>query len=133
MSFKNLLDQLRKHPFQELRAHSDNYFEAVVSMSKLVGVEDSLIAYFGPPLKSAGIQPSAEAHHFSKSYGGIRQSQTMYFRKKDDGHIVAFLWPWKCGTLVTLKVILEMKPEPPMKTKRKIAWLKDLWKAFLKR
>jgi hypothetical protein len=107
MGFQELLSEIRKRPLQELRASTEKYFEAVVSMTTLVGVEELLIAYFGVPMKPAGVHPCRDAHRVSEPYGGIRSTQTMYFRKRDVGHEVAFLWPWHCGTLVTLKIIVE--------------------------
>ena len=109
MTFQELLEEVKKHPLQELRAHSPSYFEAVVPVTKLVYVENTLINHFGMPLKPAGLMPSGDAAVLSKPYGGIRKDQTMYFRKQDMGHEVAFLWPWGCQSLVTIKIILEEK------------------------
>lgn len=132
MNFQELLGELKKHPLQEIRACTDKYFEAVVSLSKLIGVENLLVSHFGVPLKPAGMHPSPDAKHCSKIYGGIRQSQTMYFRKKEEGNEVALLWPWECQTLVTLKVILEERPDATREAS-KLAWFKSLWNKVLRK
>ena len=127
MSFPELLSNLRKQELQELRAHTDDYFEAVVSMSTLVTVEDVLMSHFGVPVKPAGVSASGEANRYSKPYGGIRKQQTMYYKAKDNGHECAFLWPWGCGTLVTLKVILNESAPSASQSEEKVSWLKSLW------
>jgi hypothetical protein len=111
MDFQQLLSEIKRKPLQELRAHSENYFEAVLSATQLIAAEDVLVSYFGVPLKPAGLSPSGDADRFSKPYGGIRRNQTMYLRKGKDGNEVAFLWPWGDGVLVTLKVIAESVPQ----------------------
>lgn len=113
MDFRQMLFEIKKRPLQELRAHSDNYFEAVMSATQLVAAEDVLVSYFGVPLKPAGLSPSGDANHFSRPYGGIRQNQTMYLRKEKSGNEIAFLWPWGNGALVTLKIIAEKEPSKP--------------------
>lgn len=132
MSFPQLLEEIKKHPLQELRAHSENYFEAVVSMTKLVDVEGVLVSYFGVPLKPASLPPSSNANRLSKPYGGIRREQTMYFREREGGSEIAFLWPWGCRTLVTLKIFSNNsagKPQPAPKP----AGRKSFWKALFGR
>lgn len=132
MNFQELVAVLKKQDFQELRACSENFFEAVAVKTKLIEVENILISYFGLPMKPAGIKSSGDANRFSKPYGGVRQDQTMYFRKEKTGNEFAFLWPWSCGSLVTLKVISEGKSQE-FSGKLESPAAKPFWKVLLGR
>ncbi len=105
MTFSEMIEAVKKNPCEEKRAQDDNYLEVVVKKPDLKAFSSVLQDYFGPPFKPEGKSPSAEAERVAQPYGGVRGNQTMYFRRTDEGTEVALLWPWGCGTLLTLKII----------------------------
>jgi hypothetical protein len=105
MTFQEFLIQIQIIKLEELRIQTEEYFEAVISKACLDSLHEVLKAYFGPPLKPEGHQPSGEANRQAKPYGGIRKVQTMYFRRDQDHTECALLWPWKSGASITIKVI----------------------------
>ncbi|MFH0985139.1 MAG: hypothetical protein V1882_06340 [Candidatus Omnitrophota bacterium] len=105
MKFQDFLTEMQTLKVEESRAHSEDYFEAVVSKEGLASLHKVLTDYFGPPLKPEGQFPCGKANQHAKPYGGIRKEQTMYFRQDADYAEYAFLWPWGNGVRVTIKVI----------------------------
>jgi len=122
MTFQNFLAQIQAVRIEESRAHTDEYFEAVISKPGLEPLHKILEAYFGPPLKPEGRSPSMEARRHAKPYGGIRKEQTMYFRQDGEHSECALLWPWGSGVRITIKV-----------SQAKKSRLRGGWKGFLKK
>jgi len=112
MIFQDLLAQVQALKFEELRAHTEDYFEAVISKTGLDRLHKVLASYFGPPLKPEGCPPSGEATRRAKPYGGIRRDQTMYFRQGGDHAECVLLWPWGGGARITVKIIRSQSPGP---------------------
>jgi len=104
MTFQELLAQVETIRIEESRAHTEEYFEAVISTETLGSLHQVLTAYFGSPLKPEGQSPSGEANRRAKPYGGIRKDQTMYFRHDGESAECALLWPWGSGTRITVKI-----------------------------
>jgi hypothetical protein len=105
MTFDELLVEVKKVKCEERRAAEVDYCEVVVTKSGLRNMSDVLEACFGLPLKPEGVAPSKEASLYAQPFGGIRGTQTMYFRTGDKGPELALLWPWGSGDLVTVKII----------------------------
>lgn len=107
MTFEEFLCEVKNIRCQETRAWTDKYCEVVVASADLEAMAVVLQSYFGPPLKPKGERPSKEANAFAEPYGGIFDSQTMYFHKNGQGSELALLWPWGSGLSVTVKIIKE--------------------------
>lgn len=108
MKFHELLNEIQaRFHLEEKRALNEEYLEVVIPTDILPQLSVFLESYFGVPLKAKDKHPSDDANRYSRAYGGIQQNQTMYFRHGDQVREMALLWPWGCGTLVTLKVIQE--------------------------
>ncbi len=122
MTFQDFLNQIHSLRIEESRAHTEEYFEAVIDKSGLDSLHKILTAYFGPPLKPAGHVPSWKARRHAKPYGGIRREQTMYFRQDGNHSECALLWPWGSGARITIKV-----------TQAKSPGTGSAWKIFLKK
>ncbi len=105
MTFQDFLVQIKTLKFEESRAQTEEYFEAVISKASLDLLHKILAAYFGSPLKPEGHTPSGEANRQAKPYGGIRKDQTMYFRRDAEHSECALLWPWGSGARITVKII----------------------------
>jgi hypothetical protein len=105
MTFEELLAEVRKIQCEERRATEADYCEVVVAKSSLQSMAAVLESCFGLPLKPEGVTPSKEASQYAQPFGGIRGSQTMYYRTGAKGPELALLWPWGSGNLVTVKII----------------------------
>lgn len=110
MTFQDCLTELQNIKFEESRAHTEDYFEAVISKAALDSLDRILTSYLGPPLKPEGQMPSGEANRHAKPYGGIRKDQTMYYRQDGDHSECALLWPWGGGARITVKIIRSKDP-----------------------
>ena len=122
MTFRDLLAQIQTIKFEESRAQSEDYFEAVISKAGLDPLHKIFTAYFGFPLKPEGHSPSGEARRCAKPYGGIRKDQTMYFRQDGDYSECVLLWPWSGGDRITIKVSRSKNSDP-----------EGGWKGFLEK
>ena len=111
MNFQELLAEIQSLKFAEKRTQKDDYLEIVVERDILESLCKVLASYFGMPLKPEGQPPSGKASQLAKSYGGIRQDQTMYCRQDPQHDEYAFLWPWGNGARVTAKII-QAPPSP---------------------
>lgn len=107
MSFDDLLNALQNVECQEKRGADADSVELVVTPANLAAIRNELDGYFGEPLKPEGKLPNLTAVLRSKPYGGIRQNQTMYYKKDETSVYVALFWPWGSGELVTVKVFRE--------------------------
>ncbi len=105
MTFREFLDQVQLIKFEEMRGRTESSLEVVVSRENLGKIVPVLESFFGPALKLQGQQPTGESDRYSKPYGGIRQDQTLYFRKDEKGFVIAMLWPWGSGDSVTVKIL----------------------------
>jgi hypothetical protein len=104
-TFDQLLLEVSKIECQERRRQTESYLEVVVAAAEIEALLALLQAYFGAPLKPKGQKPSQEASAYAEPYGGIYEGQTLYCSDKGTGPELAFIWPWGCGTLSTVKVI----------------------------
>ncbi|HOG23244.1 MAG: hypothetical protein BWY44_00509 [Candidatus Omnitrophica bacterium ADurb.Bin292] len=127
MNFQELVGEVQKIKFREIRSRTETYFEAVIPKQDLGSLETILQEHFGKPLKPAGVFAEGEAKRYSKPYGGVRHEQTMYLRKLERSFEYAFLWPWGCGTLLTIKVIQGEAPKgSPRELDFRAIW-QSLW------
>lgn len=104
VTFEELVDQVRKLPFEEKRQDVQDYFEAVVATGALPDLGRTLEGFFGPPFKAAGQKPSRESDRHSDRYGGVLQNQVLYYKEREGLSNCAMLWPWGDGTRVTVKI-----------------------------
>lgn len=130
MNFQNLILEIKKIQLREIRTNTGDYFEAVVPKDRLSELEKLLAVHFGLPVKPAGVFATGEVNKYSRPYGGVRYEQTMYLKRLEQGLEFAFLWPWGCGTLVTLKIINDNgQPVDPGNGGGLVSWVKSIfWK-----
>ena len=104
LTFKELIEQLKRIPCEEIRKESDGYYEFVISTQSLAQLYPIFEVYFGVPFKPAGISPSDEAKDVSKNYGGIQKQQTLYYIHREGMSNCAMIWPWGDGSRATVKI-----------------------------
>ena len=104
MTFPELVEKLKKFPFDEIRKESDGYFEFVLSVKHLLTLYPIFEIYYGVPFKPAGIAPSSTAQDVTKVYGGIQTQQTLYYVRRGSISDCAMIWPWNDGTHATVKM-----------------------------
>ena len=104
MTFADLVKQLKKIPFDEIRKEYEGYFEFVVSVRHLLHLYPIFERYYGVPFKPPGIAPSLKAQSVTKNYGGIQMQQTLYYVDRDGISDCAMIWPWNDGNHATVKM-----------------------------
>jgi len=104
MTFVELVGQLKKFPFDEIRKEADGYFEFVVSVKHLMTLYPLFETYYGVPFKPAGIAPTSKAQDVTKNYGGIQTQQTLYYASRGTISDCAMIWPWNDGNHATVKM-----------------------------
>ena len=104
MTFVELIRELKKVPFDELRKEDQGYFEFVVSQRYVTHLYPVLERYFGVPFKPPGVAPTAEHTRRALNYGGIRKQQTLYYAARDGFDNCAMVWPWGDKSRVTVKI-----------------------------
>lgn len=107
MTFEELRTKVKTLKCEEFRVEDSDYIEVVVAKTELAAMLTVLDSCFGPPLKPVGEDPSDEANRYAEPHGGVRDNQTLYYRKNEKGHELALLWPWGSGLSVTVKMIRE--------------------------
>ncbi len=112
MEFPELLEQLKTLKREEMRSQAADYFEIVVASTEMPSLLSMLQDYFGEPLKPVGKSPSNEAQRCAKPYGGVRENQTLFYRRIGEGSVVALIWPWGSGLSLTLKLFRENNGRP---------------------
>ena len=104
MIFVDLIRQLKKIPFDEIRKEYEGYFEFVISARHLAHVYPLFENYYGVPFKPPGMAPSDKAQSVTKNYGGIQKQQTLYYAKRGEVSDCAMIWPWNDGSRATVKM-----------------------------
>ena len=104
MTFSELVRDLKKIPFDEIRKEADGYFELVISTRHLTHLYPILENYYGVPFKPPGLAPSQEARDVARNYGGIYTQQTLYYLKRGEISDCAMIWPWNDGQRATVKM-----------------------------
>ncbi|MGA1824695.1 MAG: hypothetical protein ACMUIP_08515 [bacterium] len=85
----------------------DNEYNELVFLNKEIDQWKTILSEIcGPPIKPAGIKPTAEDLMTTKDYGGIFNNQTLFKKEFDNGTIIAMFWPWQDSVHVTLKMAL---------------------------
>ncbi len=105
MAIADLVTELKKLQFEEIRTNSGNFFEFVIRADRLNDLHPVLERHFGPALKSAGEEPRREVNERVSAFGGVRKDQTLYYKEQEGVPRYAMLWPWANGILVTVKVV----------------------------
>lgn len=107
MQFKELIEEVKRLKFKEVRKDAHDYFEAVVSGGELVKLIEVFQAYFGLPAYPSEKALSLLAKNVIDKFGGIRPNQTLYLFHDDKKTIFAMLWPWMDGEHATIKIFQE--------------------------
>ena len=107
MTFAELLQEVKKLPFEEKRVESRLYLEFVMQVDILDKLHPILKRYFGHAMKSAGEKVHQEAFDCMEYFGGIRSDQTLYYAERDGFFDYAVVWPWADQSSVTVKIFRE--------------------------
>lgn len=105
MTPSDLIAEIKKLQFEEIRNNSTQLFEIVIRTDRAQTLYPILEGYFGPALKPAGAQPNRQVSEKVTAYGGIRKEQILYFIEQPTGSAYAMIWPWSNGILITLKIV----------------------------
>ena len=105
MTFEELIEEVKKVEFHEVRSQQKNYMEVVIAKKNMDSLLSVFESYFGVPLKPEGKPVTQEATQHSQPYGGVQNNQTLYFQKNNEGSTLALLWPWGSGVLITVKIV----------------------------
>lgn len=108
MDIIEMLESIKRIPSLQLQEKGKDFLGAVIDNNELVSIRDILDAFFGPPLKPENTKVTAEVADISNPYGGIRENQTLYYRKDGNDRVLVMLWPWNDNSRFTLKVIREV-------------------------
>ena len=104
MSFDTLVEELKRLPAEQVRYDFTNYLEFVIDTRCVKDLCPILESHLGPPLKTAGKEPSQEAKKCTDQLGGIEKNQVLYYLRGGVFSQCAMLWPWEDKNLVTVKV-----------------------------
>lgn len=104
LSFAELVQALKKLPFDEIRKEYEGYFEFVVSVADLGRVYPLFEGYYGAPFKPPGLPASPKAQSLAKNYGGIQTQQTLYYVPRGGVSDCAMIWPWNDAKRATIKI-----------------------------
>jgi hypothetical protein len=101
------LAEIVRMDFQVVRTDKKDYFEAVISKSKLGDLIAHLEKAFGVARYPSDKELSGHAREVTDRFGGIMGGQSLYFSEnpedKEDS-IFVMLWPWQDGVNITLKI-----------------------------
>jgi hypothetical protein len=112
-----LADRLVELP--EVRRHESRFEGEISLVAETVGrdaVSAVVEAELGPPAKPADSAVSAELNHHAlvEAIGGIRASQTLYWRDLGGGAtLYVAYWPWADGGRFTIKIGVYRRTAPP--------------------
>ncbi len=104
MTFAELIEEIKKESFEELRHESDSGIEFVVRNEKLIKLDPTLQKFFGPATKPAGVRPRGEEDALASNFGGVMKNQTLYAIAHDGVSHLAMIWPWGDGQKATVKI-----------------------------
>ena len=104
MTFEELIFEVKKESFEELRSESDEGLEFVMRAEKLNSLNPTLERFFGAATKPAGVRPRGEEDALTSSFGGILKNQTLYSHAQNGTSHLAMIWPWGDGEHVTVKI-----------------------------
>ena len=104
MEFRDLMDEIKGVEFDIVRVESYYYFEAVILREKLPKLVEKLRKIFGEPLVPSAKELPANVKEAVGDFGGIRDDQTLYFRKDEGYSFFAMLWPWSDEYHITVKM-----------------------------
>ncbi len=91
---------------RETRATRDDYEEHVIYASDIEQWTAALKDIFGPPIKPAGVAPSADNLAVCQGHGGIMKNQVLFIKELGNTILVVMFWPWMDGLHTTLKLYL---------------------------
>ena len=103
MEFTEVIKEVKKVAFEEVRVDKDGYFESVILTKNLAVIVAKLNEIFGSPVWPPENNLSKETLNIIQGYGGIMTGQTLYFYQLNNHFIFIMLWPWSDGQHVTLK------------------------------
>lgn len=104
MQFDELKSEIKNIVYKDVRADSEDYFEAVIASEELKNLGVKLEQLFGLPYLPWQYIYSDQVHNAIKGFGGIMAGQTLYFWNKDNDVAFTMLWPWRDGKHTTVKI-----------------------------
>ena len=92
--------------FETEREHdiSQDFVERVFFAKDIKKWENVLSDILGPAVKKAGDKTTQNYFDLTINYGGILDSQTLFYKKFKEHSIIAMFWPWRDNNQVTLKI-----------------------------
>jgi len=109
MEYRDMIEQIRGLPIIQLQEQSDTFFGAVMATAEFGHLESLLNGFFGQPIKPPQTKATPEVAQITEPHGGIRENQTLYFRKGcQNRSILAMIWPWNDGSNFTLKIFQDI-------------------------
>lgn len=94
------------------RDYSDECVELVIYKEEMAQWGKILEGILGFPVKPEGVAPRKKDRSLTEDYGGITDSQVLFYHEFEDVSVIAMFWPWGDGQSVTLKMVrLENKGE----------------------
>ena len=109
MEYRDMIDQIKVLPLIQLQEQSDTFFGVVMATAEFKQLEPLLNNFFGQPIKPPQTEATPEVSQMTESYGGIRENQTLYFRKGyQNRSILAMICPWGDGNSFTLKIVQDV-------------------------
>ena len=104
MTFSDIIQSVKQHPLQKLRADTQDRFEVVVPTDQIKALSSTLEQFFGSAKKPAGAKASGEIADLVSDFGGILRNQTLYYVATDGFSNIAMIWPWSDGKNATIKI-----------------------------
>ena len=104
MTIREIIEQCSHLEVDEKRASAPNYHECVIFAKDIVQWEEALIKSLGSPEKAPGEKTTQAHFSLTINYGGLRDNQTLFYRKSGNESFIAMFWPWKDKAHITLKI-----------------------------
>jgi hypothetical protein len=101
---QDVVAKIKALEIYEERTMTETYCEVVFKTSDQDKWAAVLTEFLGQPAKPSGQKPSSEDMKITKDFSGIYANQTLYKKEVDGSTVIAMLWPWGSGDLITLKL-----------------------------
>ena len=105
MGFSEWREELKTLIFTRIRVNEPGYFEAVIVATDLPRLTGLLEKFFGAPIWPTQEQLTPQIDKLVGDYGGLQPGQSLYFWNEGIETVLAMLWPWSVGKLVTIKIV----------------------------
>ena len=111
MTLKEILEKCSMLRVVTERDYSDECVELIIRKEEIIQWNGILEDILGPPVKPAGAAPRRKDRSLTEDYGGITDSQILFYQEFEDISVIAMFWPWGDGESVTLKMVCLKREE----------------------